>query len=51
MPKLFVNPSSPAAWEIHLNAGVNHLGRGAANDFLLAEPSVSGFHQGRTGWV
>jgi pSer/pThr/pTyr-binding forkhead associated (FHA) protein len=44
MPKLFVNPSSSAAWEIHLKAGVNRLGRGATNDFLLTEPSVSGCH-------
>jgi pSer/pThr/pTyr-binding forkhead associated (FHA) protein len=44
MPKLLVNPNSPAVWEIQLNAGVNRLGRGAANDFKLAEPSVSGSH-------
>jgi pSer/pThr/pTyr-binding forkhead associated (FHA) protein len=44
MPKLLVNPDSPAVWEIQLNAGVNRLGRGAANDFKLAEPSVSRSH-------
>ncbi|MGA2656818.1 MAG: FHA domain-containing protein [Verrucomicrobiota bacterium] len=44
MPKLLVNPSAPAVWEIQLNAGVNRLGRGAANDFKLAEPTVSGSH-------
>ncbi|HXP62401.1 MAG TPA: FHA domain-containing protein [Dongiaceae bacterium] len=44
MPKLFVNPNSPGAWEIHLKSGVNRLGRGAANDFTLTDPTVSGSH-------
>jgi predicted component of type VI protein secretion system len=44
MPKLFVNPNSPAAWEIQLKSGVNRLGRGPANDFTLTDPAVSGLH-------
>ncbi|MGO8675199.1 MAG: FHA domain-containing protein [Limisphaerales bacterium] len=44
MPKLFINPSSPAVWEIQLKPGPNRLGRGAANDFTLSDPSVSGTH-------
>jgi predicted component of type VI protein secretion system len=44
MPKLLVNPDSSGVWEIELNLGVNRLGRGAANDFKLAEPSVSRSH-------
>jgi predicted component of type VI protein secretion system len=44
MPKLFINPSSPAVWEIQLKPGPNRLGRGAANDFMLTDPAVSGSH-------
>src|SRR6266404_3496474 len=44
MPKLIVNPGSPAAWQIQLKPGTNLLGRGFANDFRIEEPSVSGSH-------
>ena len=44
MPKLLVNPSSAAAWEIQLKPGPNRLGRGEANDFTLTDPGVSGSH-------
>ena len=32
------------AWEIELKPGVNSLGRGFANDFKVADPSVSNSH-------
>src|SRR5712691_9361769 len=44
MARLLVNPGSPAAWEIQLKPGTNLLGRGFANDFKIADPSVSGSH-------
>jgi hypothetical protein len=44
MPRLVVNPGSPTAWEIHLNSGVNSIGRRAENDFQVSHPSVSGSH-------
>jgi hypothetical protein len=44
MARLVVQPGSPAAWEIKLKAGTNSLGRGAANDFTLDDPSVSSSH-------
>jgi hypothetical protein len=44
MPRLIVNPGSPAAWEIQLKPGTNLLGRGFANDFRIEDPSVSGSH-------
>src|SRR2546426_5418113 len=44
MARLVINPGSPTAWEVHLKAGVNSLGRGLANDFKLDDPSVSGAH-------
>jgi hypothetical protein len=44
MPRLVVNPGSPAAWEVQLKPGDNFLGRSEANDFKLADPSVSGSH-------
>lgn len=44
MARLVVNPGSPAAWEIQLKPGANSLGRGQANDFQIAEPSISGSH-------
>ncbi len=44
MARLVVQPGSPAAWEIHLKAGTNSLGRGPANDFRLDDPYVSGVH-------
>jgi FHA domain-containing protein len=44
MARLIVNPGSPTAWEIELKPGTNTLGRGFANDFKIADPSVSGSH-------
>ena len=44
MARLVINPGSPAAWEVQLKPGVNSLGRAQANDFLIADPSVSGTH-------
>jgi hypothetical protein len=44
MARLLVNPGSPQAWEIQLKPGINALGRGFANDFKLADASVSGTH-------
>jgi hypothetical protein len=44
MPRLVVNPGSPAAWEIQLKPGVNFIGRGFANDFKIADSSVSTSH-------
>lgn len=42
--RLMVNPNSPQAWEILLKPGTNTLGRGEANDFQIANPSVSTNH-------
>lgn len=44
MPRLVVNPGTAGAWEIQLKPGTNRVGRGVANDFTIAEPSVSGSH-------
>jgi hypothetical protein len=44
MARLVVQPGSPTAWEIKLNAGANSLGRSPANDFQLDDPSVSSSH-------
>jgi hypothetical protein len=44
MPRLLVNPGSPSAWEIPLRPGTNRIGRGSANDFTIADPSVSTSH-------
>src|SRR5947207_5714612 len=44
MARLVVNPGSPTAWEIQLKTGANTIGRGFANDFKIADPSVSGSH-------
>lgn len=44
MARLIVNPGSPSAWEIELKPGANTIGRGFANDFKIADPSVSGSH-------
>jgi FHA domain-containing protein/B-box zinc finger protein len=44
MPRLKVNPNSPAAWEIELKPGTNSIGRGLHNDFKLEDPGVSGSH-------
>lgn len=44
MPRLVINPGTPSTWEIQLRPGSNSLGRGAANDFTIDHPSVSGSH-------
>src|SRR5271166_5256481 len=44
MPRLEVNPGSPASWDIELKPGSNRLGRGVTNDFQINDPSVSGSH-------
>src|SRR5437868_5251371 len=44
MARLVVNPGSSSAWEIQLKTGANTIGRGFANDFKIADPSVSGSH-------
>jgi hypothetical protein len=44
MPRLLINPGTPSTWEIQLRPGSNSLGRGAANDFQIDHPSVSGSH-------
>jgi FHA domain len=44
MPRLLINPGTPSNWEIQLRPGSNSLGRGAANDFQINHPSVSGSH-------
>jgi pSer/pThr/pTyr-binding forkhead associated (FHA) protein len=44
MPRLLINPGTPSTWEIQLRPGSNSLGRGAANDFTIDHPSVSGSH-------
>ncbi len=41
---LVVNPNTTQAWEIQLKPGLNSLGRGDANDFTIADPSVSTNH-------
>lgn len=44
MPRLTVNPDSPAAWDIELSPGVNLLGRGDGNDVAIEHASVSSAH-------
>jgi len=44
MHRLLVNPGSPATWEIQLKPGANFIGRSTANDFSIADPSVSSAH-------
>jgi len=44
MNRLLVNPDTPYTWEIQLRPGTNLLGRSAANDFRIEDPSVSGTH-------
>lgn len=44
MSRLVVNPDKPDAWEIQLKPGVNCIGRGDANDFIIGDASVSGSH-------
>ena len=44
MARLLVQPGTPAAREINLQAGTNSLGRAPANSIQLNDPSVSGSH-------
>jgi hypothetical protein len=44
MARLIVNPCTPQARPIALNAGVNRLGRNEHNDFSIDDVSVSGSH-------
>ncbi len=42
--RLLVNPGTPQAWEIQLRPGLNRLGRGELNDFMISDGSVSTRH-------
>jgi len=42
--RLLVNAGTPQAWEIQLRPGLNRIGRGEQNDFVIPHPSVSGSH-------
>ena len=42
--RLLVNPGTPQAWEIQLRPGINRLGRGEQNDFMVSDGSVSTAH-------
>jgi hypothetical protein len=42
--RLVLNPGSPAARELQLQPGPNHIGRNPANDFTIDDPSVSSYH-------
>lgn len=44
MNRLVVNPNRPDTWEIQLKDGENQLGRSEANDFTVADASVSSSH-------
>jgi hypothetical protein len=44
MHRLVVNPGAARTWEIELKPGTNTLGRGEANDFIIADPSISTCH-------
>lgn len=44
MAKLVINPGTPQAREFELKPGINFLGRGFANDFIIDDPTVSGSH-------
>jgi hypothetical protein len=44
MARLLVQPGTPGAREINLQAGTNSLGRGPANNIQLNDPSISGSH-------
>jgi hypothetical protein len=44
MARLIVNPGLPSAWEIPLRPGINSIGRGAANSFVVTDPSISTSH-------
>lgn len=42
--RLLVNPGTPQQWEILLQSGVNRLGRGDDNDFVINHQSISTHH-------
>jgi hypothetical protein len=42
--RLIINPGTPQAWEIQLKPGVNRIGRGEDNDFVINHQSVSTHH-------
>lgn len=42
--RLIVNPGTPQSWEIQLKPGVNRIGRGEQNDFVINHGSVSTRH-------
>jgi hypothetical protein len=42
--RILVNPGTQQVWEINLKPGVNRIGRGEANDFIINHPSVSTNH-------
>ena len=44
MPRLVVNPDSPQAWEVELQAGVHSIGRSEDNEIQLDHSSVSSTH-------
>ena len=42
--RLIINPGTPQTWQIDLNPGLNRIGRGESNDFVINHPSVSTHH-------
>jgi len=44
MARLILNANTPQAREFALKEGANSIGRGDANDFTIADPSISGSH-------
>lgn len=42
--RLLINPGTPQAWQIELNPGLNRIGRGESNDFVINHPSISTHH-------
>ncbi|MGC3956863.1 MAG: FHA domain-containing protein [Verrucomicrobiota bacterium] len=42
--RLVINPGTPQAWEIQLKPGLNRIGRGEDNDFVINHQSVSTHH-------
>ena len=42
--RLIINPGTPQAWEIQLKPGLNRIGRGDDNDFVINHQSVSTHH-------
>ena len=42
--RLIINPGTPQAWVIQLKPGLNRIGRGEDNDFVINHQSVSTHH-------